>query len=91
MDAQELVIEHLTAQLHRQRQKNLRSTQLYRERHRDKVNAISLAYYRRRKVEDPEWFKDLRERQRLYQKARRALLKQQRLRQEDSPPEITGV
>ena len=62
--------------LDKYREQNTRATKNYREKNREKVNAIAKKYYDTHK-EDPEWLAHKRERQRLYQRKRRELKTQQ--------------
>jgi len=77
MDLQ-VVVDALRAKLKRRTEQNRKSVENYRERHRDKLNEKSLAYYKKKKEENPEWLKQLRERQRKYQKSRRDMLKSEK-------------
>ena len=72
-------IEVLTARIERRNDQNKLSVKRYREKHREKCNAASLAYYNRKK-EDLQWVANLRGRQREYQTVRRERIKNERLR-----------
>ena len=82
MNTEDKKIEILTARIERRNNQNKLSVKRYREKHREKCNAASLAYYNRKK-EDLQWVANLRGRQREYQIARRERIRNERLRTGD--------
>ena len=70
----EKLIQNLEFKLKRRSDQNKRSVQNYRNKNRERLNKESLAYYQKMK-EDSDWLTHLRQRQRIYQKARRERLK----------------
>ena len=79
------VIQQLQAKLKRRNEQNKQSVKNYREKHREAINQSSLEYYKKKK-EDTEWLKQLRERQKVYQKARRKSLKETLIKSNDVIP-----
>ena len=75
---QQQLIQSLEARLKRRSDQNKRSVQNYRDKNRERLNKESLAYYQKMK-EDSDWLTHLRQRQRIYQKARRERLKSEKV------------